>query len=83
MPPLYKIEEVLSNYPIKYEESMNTVLVQELIRYNKLIGVVSSSLKNVVNAIEGLVVMNVDLEKIFNSILNNQVPEVFHKVLLD
>lgn len=41
---------------------MNTVLVQELIRYNKLINVVSNSLKNVLNAIEGLVVMNVDLE---------------------
>ena len=66
-----------------YEESMNTVLIQELIRYNRLVAVVESSLKNVLNAIEGLVVMNNDLEQIFLSLLNNQVPEIFHKVFFD
>jgi len=28
---------VIKNYPVKYEESMNTVLLQEVEKYNKLI----------------------------------------------
>lgn len=42
-----------AKYPIVYEESMNTVLTQELIRYNRLIRVVLSSLRNLIKAIRG------------------------------
>ena len=35
-----------------YTESMNTVLRQELIRYNRLISVVHSSLRNLARAIQ-------------------------------
>lgn len=38
MPPVFNVEEVKKTYPPDaYLESMNTVLVQELIRYNKLL----------------------------------------------
>ena len=40
---------------------MNTVLQQELIRFNKLLNMVLSTLSNVDRAIDGLVVMSVDL----------------------
>ena len=38
------ITEVLSKYPVKYEESMNTVLAQEVTRYNKLLTTVKQTL---------------------------------------
>lgn len=37
LPPAFDTEEVSMLHPIKYEESMNTVLVQECLRYNRLL----------------------------------------------
>lgn len=57
-----------------YEESMNTVLQQELLRFNKLLNTVTSTLTNVDKAIDGFVVMSQDLEIVFNSLFDNKVP---------
>ena len=58
---------------------MNTVLQQELFRFNKLLKTVSSTLINVDKAIDGFVVMSQDLELVFNSIFDNKVPDAWHK----
>lgn len=52
---------------------MNTVLVQEAIRYNALLAVLDSSLRSTLKALEGIVVMSPDLEKVANSLYDNQV----------
>jgi len=62
LPPLYDIEKVSIKFPIRFEESMNTVLVQELMRFNKLLAVAKKSLADVQKAIKGLVVMSQELE---------------------
>ena len=43
---------------------MNTVLTQELVRFNRLIAVVHSTLRELKKAIKGLVVMSHDLEEV-------------------
>lgn len=35
LPKDFNLEEVMKLYPVVYEESMNTVLRQELIRFNR------------------------------------------------
>lgn len=35
LPPNFDIQDVINRYPVKYEESMNTVLRQEIIRFNR------------------------------------------------
>lgn len=80
LPKPFDIDEVAKKHPVMYEESMNTVLQQELLRFNKLLQTVSSSLVNVDKAIDGLVVMSQDLEVVFNSLFDNKVPDTWHKV---
>ncbi|XP_041458176.1 dynein heavy chain 3, axonemal-like isoform X7 [Lytechinus variegatus] len=74
IPPNYNLEEVQTKYPVRYEESMNTVLVQELIRFNRLIEVVRSSLQDIRKAMKGLVVMSAELEDVFDSMMVGKVP---------
>jgi len=46
----FDIEAIQLRYPVVYEESMNTVLLQECIRYNKLIDVMETSLPLLVSS---------------------------------
>uniref|UniRef100_A0A8C1R3A1 Dynein, axonemal, heavy chain 1 n=1 Tax=Cyprinus carpio TaxID=7962 RepID=A0A8C1R3A1_CYPCA len=77
IPSLINVQEVMHKYPVMYEESMNTVLVQEVIRYNKLLSVISQSLSDLVKALKGLVVMSSELELMSNSLFINTVPELW------
>ncbi|XP_072757047.1 dynein axonemal heavy chain 12-like [Anoplolepis gracilipes] len=62
IPELFDIEEAQNRYPITYIESMNTVLVQELERYNDLLAEIRNSLTTLEKAIEGFIVMTPLLE---------------------
>lgn len=80
LPPMFDVETVSMAYPVVYHESMNTVLVQEVIRYNELLEVMRDSLPELQKAIKGLVVMSAELENMGNSLFNNQVPSSWEAV---
>ena len=61
LPKPFDTDAASKKHPVRYEESMNTVLQQELFRFNKLLRTVSSTLVNVDKAIDGFVVMSQDL----------------------
>lgn len=60
-----------------YEESLNTVLIQEAIRYNRLLSVIRLTLRDLLKALIGLVVMSEALEKMSLSLFSNIVPEMW------
>ena len=70
-PPAFDLDSVIEKYPTEYTESMNTVLTQEVIRYNKLLIVMADMLENVQKAVKGEVVMSEDLDKMATSLFNN------------
>jgi dynein heavy chain len=76
-PPIYPIFDIQKKYPTSYEESMNTVIVQEVIRYNRLLVVMKENLTNVKKALKGLIVMSEELELVSNSLFDNQVPKLW------
>ncbi|KAJ2945273.1 hypothetical protein O0L34_g9351 [Tuta absoluta] len=74
LPKLLDVKYISAAYPVSYKESLNTVLVQEAIRYNKLLTVISTSLKDLLKALKGLVVMSQGLEMMSRSLSLNIVP---------
>lgn len=52
LPPGYDIEKALLDFPVRYDESMNTVLTQELIRFNVLTNTIKQTLKELQRAIK-------------------------------
>jgi dynein heavy chain len=71
--PVFDIEAARYKYPVDYYESMNTVLTQELVRFNWLLEVVHASLKNLQKALKGLVLMSGDLEAVGNAMFDGKV----------
>jgi dynein heavy chain len=80
LPPMFDIEKALILFPVRYDESMNTVLTQELIRFNRLIEEVTVTLSDVQKAIKGLVLMSMELEQMGNSMVIGKVPALWATV---
>uniref|UniRef100_A0A7N5JN32 Dynein axonemal heavy chain 3 n=1 Tax=Ailuropoda melanoleuca TaxID=9646 RepID=A0A7N5JN32_AILME len=77
LPNDFDLEVIVKLYPVVYEESMNTVLRQELIRFNRLTKVVRGSLINLGRAIKGQVLMSSELEGVFSSMIMGKVPAMW------
>jgi dynein heavy chain len=61
-------------------DSLATVLGQEMVKFNRLLHRLSTSLVGLQKAIKGLVVMSLDLDKMYTSFQRNQVPQIWEKV---
>ena len=77
LPKNFDLQEAQLKYPVKWEESMNTVLVQEMGRYNRLLDEIRSGLVDVGKAIQGVAVMSRDLEAVAGSLRLGRVPARF------
>jgi dynein heavy chain len=80
VPRPFDVEAAVKKYPVNYHQSMNTVLTQELTRFNGLIKVIRSSLQDIKKAIKGEILLSADLESALNSLKDGQVPAMWMKV---
>jgi dynein heavy chain len=56
------VREAEKKFPVRYEQSMNTVLTQELSRYNTLINTIRDSMIGMKKAIKGEVLLSPEME---------------------
>jgi dynein heavy chain len=75
MIPPWDEEKVKLNFPIDYNESMNTILGQEVAKYNVVVKKLNETLKALQLALKGLVVLSAELEAMGNSLFDQQVPD--------
>ena len=77
VPQPFDMGDLMDRHPVLYEESMNTVLQQEVMLYNTLLRLIHSSLADLLKALKGLVVMSDSLERMSISVFNNSVPDMW------
>lgn len=75
MPPDMDIEGAAEKYPVNYNESMNTVVVQEMERFLKLQKEIRDSCRNLALAIKGILVMTPELENVMIAMKLNRIPQ--------
>jgi len=80
LPAQFDIEAASRAYPVSYSNSLHTVLVQELVRFNRLTDAVKRSLSDLQRAVKGEVVMSSELEQMGDSMFNGQVPRLWSVV---
>lgn len=79
LPKNFDIETATEKYPVLYTESMNTVLVQEMERFNVLLSVIRKSLQDLIKAIKGAIVMTPELETMAISLSMAKYPIFWSK----
>lgn len=75
VPKVFDLESVKAKYPVLYEESLNTVLQEEIMRYNRLLDRVHSTTSSVYHAASGNSFMSLELEDVSSDLLLGRVPQ--------
>lgn len=74
LPRDFDVEAAAAKYPVSYAQSMNQVLVQEMARYNRLLGNIRTSLVSLAKALDGLQVLSSELETVGRALAVGAVP---------
>jgi len=80
IPEDFDIKKVKKVRPITYMQSMNTVIQQEVLRYDKLLKLLRNSLQTLIDALDGKVAMNAELSQMFQNVYNNEIPALWMKI---
>ena len=80
LPPEFRLKEIFETFPVTYNNSLNTILRLEAGTYNLLLNCIRKSLTLVEQALTGEIVMSVEIERIFENILLNEIPRPWRAV---
>lgn len=76
----FDVAAVIEEYPMRWDVSMNSVLAQELQRYNALLAVITSSLLQLRQTLSGEQLASESTDALFQAIHQGEVPAAWKKV---
>lgn len=79
LPSTFDEAYAVKKYPVEYTNSMNTVLCQELNRFNNLLAYIKISLMDVRRAVSGQIAMIPELENVHKAMLQGKLPAAWMK----
>jgi len=74
LPPPFDVDAALVQFPPRYDASMNTVITNELKRFNHLLAIVANGLRNVTRALAGTTVLTPEISAVISAIFDARVP---------
>ncbi|CCW60171.1 unnamed protein product [Phytomonas sp. EM1] len=84
LPPNLRVEEAGPTAFVTLEDglpnSLSTVLAHEVGMYNRLLDRIRQTLADMEKALQGLTVLSVELDAMYTSVLNDQVPQLWAAV---
>eukprot|EP00927_Polykrikos_kofoidii_P032000 TRINITY_DN2738_c0_g4_i1.p1 TRINITY_DN2738_c0_g4~~TRINITY_DN2738_c0_g4_i1.p1 ORF type:complete len:2178 (+),score=489.64 TRINITY_DN2738_c0_g4_i1:748-6534(+) len=75
LPELFDLGTILRAYPVLYEQCLNTVLLMELSKFNRLLKVMRDTCSGLGKAVKGQVVFSPQLEQVAEGCLTNKIPK--------
>jgi len=75
--PAFDVKALKKKFQNDLKIPLTVVLLQEIDRYNILLNMIHSSLKDLHKGIQGLVVISTELEDMFDALFNNKVPDAW------
>ena len=82
VPANLPVQDLETNYPLSYDESLNTVLRLELARYNQLISLVRQALADLNGALKGDIIMSLEIEETLESVNTRYICSVFNMIII-
>ena len=75
----FNVDDVKKKYPLKYEDCMNSVLIQEIMRYNILLELIFKNLDECVKAFMGHMPLTDEIEEMASQLIKGQIPSSWIK----
>lgn len=80
LPENFDYDAAMRRYPTEYLQSMNTVLVQEIVRFNRLLTRIRATLLEAIKATKGVIAMSMELEDLVVAVLLGRIPKLWLSV---
>ncbi|KAL0238939.1 hypothetical protein PCE1_004630 [Barthelona sp. PCE] len=77
LPLTFDTDRVAADLPVSYENSFNTVLLEEIFAYNRLMLTIKDSLQSLLLALSGDIVLTPELEEIISAFTLSRVPKLW------
>ena len=79
LPSPFDLDDVKKKHPHSFDNSLNLILYQESVRYNRLLTHIVREMGELDRALRGETLFGEHLQRVAKQIYENRVPDVFHR----
>lgn len=79
LPENFDIDAVFQKFPFTYHDTLNSILTQELHKFNVLLSEIRNSCDDLLNVVNGIVLLTPKLDETISSLMNGKIPKSWMK----